>query len=83
MAEQIQAALIPTRAARGIISTILRSSPARVGMHPDLRLEGSLGDRYEIDKEHIVDVHESTTDLPPIFGRFFRSDLLRCTREQM
>ena len=33
---------------------------------PNLRLKGSLGDRYEADQKHIVDLYETFTDSPPI-----------------
>jgi len=32
---------------------------------PDLRLEGPSGDGYEAGQEHIVDVHNAFTNLPP------------------
>ena len=37
--------------------------------NPDLWLERPPGDGYEAGQKHIVDVHESFTDLPPtIYG---------------
>lgn len=61
---------------------ILRSSPVHRGMwdrrvHPDLRLEGSRGDRHKTDQEHIINLHETFTNPPPVFARCVRRNLLQ------
>jgi len=43
--------------------------------HPDLRLEGTLGDRYEAGQKHIVDVHGALTNPPPILDGSVQSKL--------
>ena len=52
---------------------ILRSFSFHMGLshrrnHPDLRLEGPFGDGDETDEEHIINLHETFTDLPLVFA---------------
>jgi len=49
---------------------------------PDLWLKGSLGDRYEVDQKHIVNVHKSLANRPPSFNRLIHIKFLRYVGEQ-
>jgi hypothetical protein len=51
--------------------------------NPDLRLEGTFRDRFEADQEHVVDVHETFTDLPPTFDGLIQGKFLRYRCERL
>ena len=37
--------------------------------NPEFGLEGALGDGYEADQKHVVDMHEAFANPPPILDR--------------
>ena len=43
---------------------------------PEFGLEGALGDRYEADQKHVVDMHEAFADSPPILDETIWSEPL-------
>ena len=52
---------------------------SRRGVHKDLRLPGTVGDRLETDQKHAIQVHKTLADFP-LPGRGFADGVLSLLR---